>query len=135
MLDLAVTDFARQAESGYEFELIHPATGEGLGGFIKVRGDKSKVVQSYARKRITEMQKREKVQRGKNKETDLTIEELEDMAVQSAIVRVISWRNIAKDGVEVPFTKENAEEIFRDHPWIREAVMEAADDLTNFRSE
>ena len=135
MLDLAIVNLSAQAEAGYEFELEHPATGEGLGGFIKVRGDKSKKVQNHARKRITEMQKRDRVQRGKNKDTDLTIDELEDMAIESAIVRVISWRGITNEGQELQFNEDTATQVFRDHPWIREAVMEASEDLLNFRSE
>lgn len=132
-LDLAVTNIAAQAESGYEFELLHPATGEGTEGFIKVRGSNSKVVQQHARKVVTEMQKREKVAKGKNKEIDYSLDELEDMGVERAVVRIISWRGISESGKEVPFTKENAERILKEHAWIKEAVFENSDDLLNFR--
>lgn len=132
-LDLAVTNIAAQAESGYEFELLHPATGEGTEGFIKVRGSNSKVVQQHARKVVTEMQKREKVAKGKNKEIDYSLDELEDMSVERAVVRIISWRGISESGKEVPFTKENAERILKEHAWIKEAVFENSDDLLNFR--
>ena len=132
-LDLAITNLAAEAESGYEFELLHPATGERLEAWIKVRGEKSKIVQNHARKIVTEMQKREKVAKGKNKEIDLTIEDYEDMAVDRAIVRIISWRGIQENGQDVPFNRENAERILKDHPWIREAVMEESDNLLNFR--
>lgn len=132
-LDLAITNLAAEAESGYEFELLHPATGERLEAWIKVRGEKSKIVQTHARKIVTEMQKREKVAKGKNKEVELTIEDYEDMAVDRAIVRIISWRGIQENGQDVPFNRENAERILKDHPWIREAVMEESDNLLNFR--
>lgn len=132
-LDLNITNIAAQAESGYEFELLHPATGDGTGGFITVRGDKSRLVQNHARKVVTEMQKREKVAKGKNKDIDLSFDELEDMAVDRAIVRIISWRGIQEDGKDVPFTRENAERILKDHPWIRESVMEESETLLNFR--
>lgn len=132
-LDLAITNLAAEAESGYEFELLHPATGEHLGAWVKVRGEKSKTVQTHARKIVTEMQKREKVAKGKNKEVELTIEDYEDMAVDRAIVRIIAWRGIQENGQDVPFNRENAERILKDHPWIREAVMEESDNLLNFR--
>lgn len=132
-LDLAITNLAAEAESGYEFELLHPATGERLEAWIKVRGEKSKIVQNHARKIVTEMQKREKVAKGKNKEIELTIEDYEDMAVDRAIVRIISWRGIQENGQDVAFNRENAERILKDHPWIREAVMEESDNLLNFR--
>ena len=132
-LDLAITNIAAEAEAGYEFELLHPATGEGTEGFIKVRGEKSKTVQNHARKVVNEMQKREKVAKGKNKDVDLSIEELESLAIDRAIVRIISWRGIQEAGQDVPFTRENAERILKDHPWIREAVIEESENLLNFR--
>lgn len=132
-LDLVKTNIAAQSESGYEFELLHPATGEGTGGFVVVRGEKSKIVQNHARKIVTEMQNREKVAKGKNKTVDLSIEDLEMMAVERAFVRIISWRGIQEDGVDLPFTRENAERILKDHPWIRESVMEESENLLNFR--
>jgi len=132
-LDLAKTNIAAEAESGYEFELLHPATGEGTEGFIKIRGEKSKVVQTHARKVVTEMQKREKMAKGKNKEVELSIEDLEEMAVERAFVRIISWKGIQEDGVDLPFTRENAERILKEHPWIRESVMEESENLLNFR--
>jgi len=132
-LDLSITNIAAQSESGYEFELLHPATGEGTGGFVLIRGEKSRTVQNHARKIVTEMQKREKVAKGKNKEIELSIEDYEDMAVDRAIVRIISWRGIQENGQDVPFNRENAERILKEHPWIREAVMEESDNLLNFR--
>lgn len=131
-LDLAITNIAAQAESGYEFELLHPATGEGTGGFLTIRGEKSKIVQNHARKVVNEMLKREKVARGKNKDVDLSIEEHESLAIDRAFVRIISWRGIQEDGQDVPFTRENAERILKDHPWIREAVFEESENLLNF---
>ena len=134
-MELNLLNLGIQADDGFDLVLQHPITGDDLDGVIRVRGDKSRAVQQFSRKRITEMQKRERIQKGKGKDTDLTIEELEAMAVESAIVRVISWKNIKKDGEELPFTKENAEVIFKDYDWIRQQVMEASEELKNFFSE
>lgn len=131
-LNLSILNVSEVSESGLEFELVHPATGEGLDAWIKVRGEKSRTVQNHARKVVTEMQKREKVAKGKNKEIDFSISELEDMAVDRAIVRIISWRGIQESGQDVPFNRENAERILKEHPWIREAVMENSEDLQEF---
>ena len=54
------------------------------------------------------------------------------MAVDRAYVRIISWRGIQEDGVALEFNRENAERILKDHPWIREAIMEASEELLNF---
>lgn len=132
-MELNSYNLAEQAEAGYEFEITHPGTGEKLGGFIKVRGDESRAVQNYNRRRFTEIQKREK--RNKGKDNDYSLEEIEDITIESAKIRVISWRNIKKDGVDLPFTPENAEIVFREYPWIRKQVMEASEDLLHFRPD
>ena len=83
--------------------------------------------------KLKESQKREKVAKGKNKEVELSIEDLEQMAIDRAFVRIISWKGIQEDGQDLTFNRENAERILKDHPWIREAVMEESDNLLNFR--
>ena len=62
----------------------------------------------------------------------MSIEELEMLAVERAVVRIISWRGIEEDGQPVPFTVENATRVLKDNPWIREQVLENSDDLTGF---
>lgn len=129
-MELNSVNLAAQAAVGYPLELVHPATGDKLGGVITVRGDESKEVQNYNRKRFQELQKRDRMNKGKN--NDYTLAEIEDISIESAIVRVIGWKNIKKDGVELEFNKENAEMVFREYPWIRKQVMEAAEDLNLF---
>lgn len=131
-LNLSVLNVSEVSESGIDIELVHPATGEGLDAWVRVRGKDSRTVQNHARKVVTEMQKREKVAKGKGKDTDLSIEELEMLAVERAVVRIISWRGIEEDGQPVPFTVENATRVLKDNPWIREQVLENSDDLTVF---
>lgn len=132
-MELNNLNLAAAADDGYDLVLQHPITGEDLDGIIRVRGDKSRQVQAFSRKRVTELQKRERLQKGKGKDTDLSIEELEQMHIESGIARVISWKNIKKDGEDLPFTKENAETVFKDYPWILEQTLEASSELLNFR--
>ena len=131
-LNLSVLNVSEVSESGIEIELVHPATGEGLDAWVRVRGKDSRTVQNHARKVVNDMQKREKIAKGKNKDADLSIEELEMLAVERAVIRIISWRGIEEDGQPVPFTVENATRILKDNPWIREQVLENSDDLTVF---
>ena len=134
MLDLKVTNLAESAETGYEFELELPETRARTGGFIKVRGKLSPQVRNYAKRKYTEYMQKLQVAKRKGRDVDdLTIDEAEDAAVESAITRIISWRGIGEDGVETPFTKEAAEIILRKHSWIREAVLEESDKLVNFQ--
>lgn len=134
--DLAKHNYTEIAEAGYEFELKLPGTGEGTGVFITVRGDQSKTVKAFGRKKYSEFKLREQQakRRGKDVE-DMTLEEAEELSIESAIVRVINWKNITENGKEVAFTKENAERIFKEYSWIKDQVMEESGQLLNFRSE
>jgi hypothetical protein len=133
MLDLKVQNLAEQSESGYEFELVYPASQERTGAFVKVRGAQSPVARTYARKKYNEYRLREQAAKRKGKEDEMTLDEAEDLSIESAINRVISWKGITEDKVEVTFTKENAERIFRAHSWIKDQVMEESDQLSNFQ--
>ena len=131
-LNLSVLNVSEVSESGIDIELVHPATGEGLDAWVRVRGKDSRTVQNHARKVVNDMQKREKIAKGKNKDADMSIEELEMLAVERAVIRIISWRGIEEGGQPVPFTVENATRVLKDNPWIREQVLENSDDLTGF---
>ena len=136
MFDLKKNNYSEIAEAGFEFELLTPGTREPTSAFITVRGDNSKTVKAYARKKYNEFRMKEQMAKRRGKETDeMTIEEAEDLSIEAAITRVITWRGISEGGVTVEFTKENAERIFKEHPWIREQVMEVAGEALNFRPE
>ncbi len=132
--DLAKNNFGEAAEVGYEFELKLLGTGESTGAFITVRGDQSKTVKAYARKKFAEFRLKEQQakRRGKDPE-DMSLDEAEELSIESAIVRVIDWKGITEGGKAVPFTKENAERIFKEHSWIKDQVMEEASQILNFR--
>lgn len=134
MLDLKVQNVAEQSEAGYEFELLYPGSQEKTGAFVKVRGTQSKVVRAFQRKKYSEYRIREQSAKRRGKDADeITLDEAEAMAVESAINRIISWKGIAEDSKEIPFTKENAERILMEHSWIREEIMSASDELLNFQ--
>jgi hypothetical protein len=132
MLDLKVQNLSEVSEAGYEFELTLPGTGDKTGAFVKVRGAQSKIARAYARKKYQEFRQKEQVAKRKGRDEELSLDEAEDMAVETAITRIISWKGISEGKVEVPFTKENAERILKEHSWIREAIVEASEDLLNF---
>ena len=134
--DLAKHNYTEIAEEGYKFELKLPGTGEGTGVFITVRGDQSKTVKAFGRKKYSEFKLREQQAKRRGKEVDdMTLEEAEELSIESAVIRVIAWENITENGKEVAFTKENAERIFKEHSWIKDQVMEEAGQLLNFRPD
>jgi hypothetical protein len=135
MFDLTKNNLAEKAESGYEFELTLPGSGDKTGAFVTVRGGQSKVVQRFSRKKYTEIDQARTMATRKGKEYKMTLDEIEDLSVETAIVRIISWRGIGEDDVEIPFTPENADRILREHSWMREQIMEESDQLLNFQPE
>lgn len=131
--DLAKNNLSVAADVGFEFELKMP-TGENTGAFITVRGEESKTVKAFGRNKYKEFQQKQQQARRRGKEADdLTLEEAEDMAIETAVIRVMDWRGISDGGVDVPFTKEAAARIFKEHSWIREQVMEESSQILNFR--
>jgi hypothetical protein len=133
MLDLKVKNLSETSEAGYEFELTYPGSGERTGAFIKVRGAESKIARAYARKKYLEYRQKEIMAKRKGREEEMSLEDAEDMAIESCITRIISWRGLGEAGAEVSFNKENAERILREHSWIRTQIMEESEQLLNFQ--
>lgn len=137
---ISAYDLPKIAEEGFEFEVTHPDTGEGLGGFIKVRGSRSKTLQAFSRKKINEQLRQEQAQKAKGGKVPVqTYEDLEETLVERAVLSIISWREITEtvDGVEVqmPFTKERATQLLTDQPWLRDQVLEFSNSSERFRDE
>jgi hypothetical protein len=135
LFDLSKNNFSIKAEAGYEFELVSPETFEGMGVFITVRGDHSPKVKAFIRRKHQEYQQKEAVAARKRIPVEpTTIEQAEEFAVESAVIRTISWRGMGDKGVEIPFSKEKAEEIYSTdgYEWIREAILEESSNLRNF---
>lgn len=134
MIDLSNLDLQAQADNGFTLQLLHPIDNTDLPGMtIRIRGDKSRAVETFERARIKDIQKREKMRKGKNQDLEFTMEELEQMAIEAAVVRVVGWTGFTENGNEVAFTEENAKTVFAKYKWIRDQVREAAEDLDNFR--
>lgn len=132
MFDIVKQDFSKAAEAGYTFELKLP-DGSLSGAKLTIIGDMSPQVKAYGRRKFTEFQARAATAKRKGKEDQIDLEEAEDAAIEGALVRLIGWEGITENGKPVEFSKEKASEILRNHAWIREAIMEEASDVTNFR--
>lgn len=129
--DIVKTNIAELAEAGYEFEVKLP-DGTPSEFFVTVRGNHAPKVKTYSKKVFNQMQLKEREAKRKNRETDITLEEAEDLAVESALVRIVSWRGLAEDGKEIKYTEENAKRIMRELDWVREQVLEESSIAANF---
>jgi hypothetical protein len=132
MLDLKKNDPAVLAEVGYTFNVILP-DGTKTDAKITVRGSNSPTVTNHGRKIYHEFQvKKEQAKRRGREPEDLTLEEAEKMAAESAAVRVITWTGLAEGGEEVVYSKDTAVRVMLDYPFIREQVMKESDNIHNF---
>lgn len=131
--DLVKQDFSKAAEQGYTFELKLP-TGEPSGAKLTVLGDMSPTVKAYSRKKFSEYQQKQAIARRKNKDPDdMSLDEAEELSVESALVRLVGWDGITEEGKPVAFTKDKAAQVLTQHSWIREAIVQESADITNFR--
>ena len=78
------------------------------------------------------MQVKEQQLKRKGKEVEFSLDEAEEMAVDSASVRVISWRGLEEDGKEIKPTEENIKRIMKELDWVRSQVLEESDIAANF---
>lgn len=129
--DIVKTNLAEKAELGYEFEVKLP-DGSPTDFFITVRGTQSPKVKGYSKKVFNQMQVKEQQLKRKGKEVEFSLDEAEEMAVDSASVRVITWRGLEEDGKEIKPTDENIKRIMKELDWVRSQVLEESDIAANF---
>lgn len=78
------------------------------------------------------MQVKEQQLKRKGKEVEFSLDEAEEMAVDSASIRVITWRGLEEDGKEIKPTDENIKRIMKELDWVRSQVLEESDIAANF---
>lgn len=131
MFDIQKQDFSKSAEAGYSFDLKLP-TGASSGAKLTIIGDLSPAVKAFQRRKFQEYQQRQAIAKRKGRDDEIDLDEAEDVNIESALVRLIGWKGVTENGVEVPFSKEKAAEVLRQHPWIRDAILVEAADVSNF---
>jgi hypothetical protein len=137
-LNLTKTNLTEKSDVGYKFELVIPEIQERTGGFVTVRGGQSTKVKAFIRRKHAEMQQQEQAAKKKGRDVPpMTIEDAEDFAIESCLVRLMGWEGITEEndkGVEkeIPFNEENARRILKEHSWIRDAIIFESEALSNF---
>jgi hypothetical protein len=141
-IDLDAVDVSKSAEAGFEFEVEHPDSGEGIGVFITVRGEEAQSIrlsgiraasESIIRDRMKgeSKQKKSAEQQIAELEAELT-ETINEKTPEKAAQRVIAWRGVKRAGVDVPCNEANCIELFTKLPFIQVQVFEQSRKLGNF---
>jgi len=158
MSDLGDFDVAKASEKGFELELLHPVTKEGVGQFVRIFGKESEAYRNW----VSESANRERrlaavaARRGRSAEVR-TYEETDEEAISLLVACTIGFRcadvfEIGADGKptdvvakkggnflryrgqELTFSPDNAAKFYADPGMIefRKQIDNAIGDLANF---
>ena len=129
--DIVKTNIAELAETGYEFAIKLP-DGTPTDFLVTVRGHHSPAVKAHSKRTFNQMQLKEQQAKRKGKDFDLSLDDAEDMAVESAVMRLVTWKGLEEDGKEIKFSQESAKRIMRELDWVRAQVLEESEIAANF---
>lgn len=118
-MDLTKINVVADAEQGGVCHLRDPYTGEDLDCSITLLGRDSAIYKNHAKKVFSK----------KNQNQDFERHIIDLLAVST-----VDWTNITEGGDEIECSFQNAKRIYKDHPWIREQLIEFQEDRANFLS-
>lgn len=131
MFSINDLDVKKSCEKGFEFEVTDDNTGKGTGIFLTVIGGHAQVIADFTKKtlnerRITDAMAEKRDPRGKRLHV-YKVEEDEIFSTELIAMRIIAWR-----GIKEEYSHENAVKLCTINPPIREQILKASEDLTNF---
>lgn len=129
--DLTRQNYSTSAEAGYTFNLVTP-DGNETDATLTILGDLSPTVKNYGKRKYKEITQQSKAAKARGKEWEPSLDEAEDMSVEAALVRLIGWDGFTEEGKKVEFSKEKAEQVLKEHSWIREIIMNESATVANF---
>jgi hypothetical protein len=127
-MDLSALDTSSRSNEGIELALRHPATGRELDVLFRLLG------QDSARYRELEQKQAEARARQFERTGKLRMDtaELEAELLEMTVACTLGWENLVLDGVEMPYSAENARMLYRRFPWIYNQVLTAIRDRSLF---
>lgn len=124
------------AESGVPIEIFHPKTNLSVGVTIVVCGADSETYKKIQRKQLN--RRMERSARNRNRQLQLSAEELETEALDILVACTKDWSEKGQPTIEfnpgelLPCTPENARRLYTEYEWIKEQIDQAIGDRTNF---
>lgn len=123
---------AQASEAGHEFEPIYP-DGSPLGAKITVRGPRSQAVRDHAARMYAKSTARELQAKKTGKPAEpLTLAQVDESLTDLAVAYTMGWSGMETAGQALPHSDDEARELYTAHPWLREQVINEAQDLGNF---
>jgi hypothetical protein len=126
MIDFATLDIAARADEGSELLVRHPVTDEELGFSLLLAGRDS----AAFRRGLEAVTKKYQGKRSnKLSQTDMQERRAELLA---RVTLGFPKGNPVLDGQELPFSRENAEKLYKRFPWLAEQADEHQSDRANY---
>lgn len=125
-MDLNEIKIADKSEEGEILTILHPVTFAETDIKIRLAGSDS----ARYRNKVKKLAEKE---RGKRSKT-INLDAAERQGAEILAACTLDWKGIQRGGVTVPFSYENAVELYSDPNlrWLREQVDEFIADRTNF---
>src|SRR5512135_3668091 len=128
LFDLKNLDTSEAAETGAVLEVLHPTENTPLGIRITLAGADSDIYRKFMYKATNKRVQRLKPGQG----VPFTAEEQEENGLDLLATCTLAWEGVVVDGEEIPCNKENAKELYRRFPWLKEQVDQFVGDRANF---
>ena len=125
-MDLNEIKIADKSEEGEVLTVLHPVTYTETDIKIRLAGSDS----ARYRNKIKKIAEKDKGKRKNN----FNLDAAERQGAEILAACTLDWKGIQRGGVDIPFTYENAVELYADPNlrWLREQVDEFIADRTNF---
>lgn len=130
--DVSSFNAREDTSKAQRMELLHPVTKQPTGTFLFVLGDESDAVRNHVRRELAVTQREIAKAKRQGRELIPTLDELDEDETKSAMVRVVGWENMLRNGEQLEFTEQHLRETLEVHKWMRPQIRAFAGELGNF---
>ena len=130
--DLAALDTVAACNKPVEIEIENPNSHEKLGVFFSIVGKDSDAYRARIKAMANENMQRTALMSQRGKVDIPNIDKMEEKNTDALVAATVGWRNVFLDGVELPFSIENARAVYSRIFPVRDQVSEAINDLSRF---
>jgi hypothetical protein len=127
-ISLSSLNVEKKCDTPYKLDIIDEQSGAVTGITIDIIGEHSKVISDLVAKAVNGKREAQRIATKKGK--DAPVEKVEDdimFGIELAAKRIVGW-----SGIEEAFSPELAIELVKTNPSIREQVMTASSNMSNF---
>ena len=127
-ISLSSLNVEKASDTPYTLAIIDEQSGQATGIEIDIIGEHSKTIADLVAKAVNG--KREAARIAAKKGKDAPADKVEDdllFGFELAAKRIVGWK-----GIEEEYTPENALTLVRTNPQIREQIMAASGNVSNF---